>query len=1010
MRTFVYAPDVNAYILTSVRPDGSGGKVIDVSDDIISGSVSRRINAVSSADLTLQNPGKKYLQKRYRVYPMDRIVIYLTRIHKPTLAFSGYLDRTPWEQPYPGPVRITASCTLKRLLYTFWDPGLPFVAEWLHQFGWTYDYTTGNMWDKSRSLYNFDISGGLGHMLRAVLHDVGGWPIGYPSDGNKNSVHVMALPSNFLKVTKQLLANDLASDEARLQAIDKIQKTLFTANGVYVGDSAGNNTINGQNLSMVDNTEDSNPIPNAVTRQEYLATIYGERFVGNAPATAERIDAYLAAKASPLAGQGSTLVDAGNKYGFDARLIVAIAGAEQGLISLSAPFNMFGYGRTIPFASWSDSINAVAKDLHDSYFSEGRTTIAEIGSKWAPVGAANDPNNLNANWPGNVGRYYSDLGGDPAADVRFAVQTQESGQYNSQGDIGDVKTSDDNFFTISATHITDQGTTVLNNTFDPSGNSTAVNPRVGCTFRIKGNPYGDDTLLFSAVYDRKIPSGQISIYVPGATGKGTTWAQNWKDKKVQLDTSFGGNPFPSGGATNPDKVVQGTPTGTSGGAYVNPHSQLKGLIPERIDQGVDFAATGGDILAIGNGKVIGIIPDWYRGQPFLWYQLSDGDHAGEYVFVAEGIIPRVLPGDRITAGQVIASYIPGAPTGIETGFATADGSVIDPYNGRPDGTATDGGKRFARFLKSLGSPVQDPGPGSGASTTTGSLLGGTSGGTYGDTGVSLNPEQVTAIAAATQAKVALSFPTIADEVQQLTMTGSLAYSNTVPLFEWVQFICTASGRAFQSLPNGDLIAFYPDYFNWSKESPYFKVSPIETIDLTVDIGDQELATHVITTGETVTLNAGISLSDRLASSVASIEDLPAFTSLVNVSEDFDAAAFLERYGPRPLHEDHPEIKNGLIQYMFAWQTFLSHWAKQFYCNAEFTFLPELIPGGLVELAGHHLCFYVEEVTHTFDRSEGFSTSASLISPSSPSHQENHGLAGLAGPLRTTQTASIKGAR
>jgi hypothetical protein len=47
----------------------------------------------------------------------------------------------------------------------------------------------------------------------------------------------------------------------------------------------------------------------------------------------------------------------------------------------------------------------------------GATTIAEIGAHWAPIGAANDPAGLNANWVGGVAAAYAQLGGDPSGPV-----------------------------------------------------------------------------------------------------------------------------------------------------------------------------------------------------------------------------------------------------------------------------------------------------------------------------------------------------------------------------------------------------------------------------------------------------------------------------------------------------------------------------------------------------------------------------------------------------------------
>src|SRR6476469_2093486 len=133
MRRFVYAPDVEAYVQTNKG-------VLDLSEDIINGSVSLRLNGSSEFSLTLQNPHRKYLDTS--LSPMDPIIIYLTRV-KRMLVFSGYVDEAPIDQIYPEPVTITGSDTLKRLKYTYWNPQLPYVEQFLAKLGWTLDPQTG---------------------------------------------------------------------------------------------------------------------------------------------------------------------------------------------------------------------------------------------------------------------------------------------------------------------------------------------------------------------------------------------------------------------------------------------------------------------------------------------------------------------------------------------------------------------------------------------------------------------------------------------------------------------------------------------------------------------------------------------------------------------------------------------------------------------------------------------------------------------------------------------------
>ena len=59
----------------------------------------------------------------------------------------------------------------------------------------------------------------------------------------------------------------------------------------------------------------------------------------------------------------------------------------------------------------------MAKGLRAGYLDEGLTTLSEIQRKYAPVGTANDPANLNSNWLRNTTALYGELGGDPAGSV-----------------------------------------------------------------------------------------------------------------------------------------------------------------------------------------------------------------------------------------------------------------------------------------------------------------------------------------------------------------------------------------------------------------------------------------------------------------------------------------------------------------------------------------------------------------------------------------------------------------
>lgn len=136
---------------------------------------------------------------------------------------------------------------------------------------------------------------------------------------------------------------------------------------------------------------------------------------------ATQLDSYLTGKGSPLAGHGNAFVYHSTAVGLDPRLLVAISGAETSFGTYGPSqtiHNPFGMGPGIVYPSWDDAIAGAARNLGGSlYKGSGLVTIAQIQRRWAPLGAGNDPTNLNSHWYKNVSRYYAELGGDPNGSV-----------------------------------------------------------------------------------------------------------------------------------------------------------------------------------------------------------------------------------------------------------------------------------------------------------------------------------------------------------------------------------------------------------------------------------------------------------------------------------------------------------------------------------------------------------------------------------------------------------------
>ncbi len=149
-----------------------------------------------------------------------------------------------------------------------------------------------------------------------------------------------------------------------------------------------------------------------------------------APGDAQGIDAMLQRAGSPLEGEGATFVTEAGAAGLDPRALIAIA-AHETILETYGPaqsiHNPFGLGPNIFFPTEADAIARAASTLASGYIAEGRATIPEIGAKWAPVGASNDPGGLNGNWTAGVGAYYSAMGGDPSRPILLADQEADPG-------------------------------------------------------------------------------------------------------------------------------------------------------------------------------------------------------------------------------------------------------------------------------------------------------------------------------------------------------------------------------------------------------------------------------------------------------------------------------------------------------------------------------------------------------------------------------------------------------
>ncbi|PZS09739.1 MAG: hypothetical protein DLM64_10010 [Solirubrobacterales bacterium] len=139
----------------------------------------------------------------------------------------------------------------------------------------------------------------------------------------------------------------------------------------------------------------------------------------------------------------------------------------------------------------------------------------------------------------------------------------------------------------------------------------------------------------------------------------------------------------------------------SSARYIDPLQYVRTW--ERTDQGVDASMpVGAPILAPCQIKVLAVIPDWYAGQPLVYFELLAGPDAGKVQYVAEQITEIARPGSILAQGQAIAHFAPSG-TGIEYGWSTTNGVTLAvATTGYEEGQVTPAGQSIRAWLNALG--------------------------------------------------------------------------------------------------------------------------------------------------------------------------------------------------------------------------------------------------------------------------------------------------------------------
>lgn len=241
------------------------------------------------------------------------------------------------------------------------------------------------------------------------------------------------------------------------------------------------------------------------------------------------------------------------------------------------------------------------------------------------------------------------------------------------------------------------------------------------------------------------------------------------------------------------------------------------------------------------------------------------------------------------------------------------------------------------------------------------------------------------------------------------LQGLRGLLNDQPLLPFINTVMNSSMRSWCSAPNGDFIAWFPDYFGAYGAAASIKVADVELMDFSMAWGDQNMVTHQYVASSWVSSVFGASPAGAV--NIANITQTEGVVTLEmgNVSNNIlqtvlnlsagDASnlgnpqAILNRFGARPNFQEIGVIMGPQAQFWYALFLFQLNWASMFTANVPITFMPEAFPGMLMQLEDGFQA-YISQVQHNWDFTDGgpgFTTQCAIMAPSD---YKNGGLFGL----------------
>jgi cell wall-associated NlpC family hydrolase len=905
LKTFIYAPQVRIVI-------AHNGLEYDVSNDLVRGQSMRSENAAATFLFTLHNKGLRYTPSGQAPFfsRMDRIVVYMKKTSW-LQVFSGYLDKVPYKQLYAGTVDFKATCTIKRLMHTWWDPALPQASSLLNQlatpeaFGGDPDGMGAN-------------DSGLGTILRNIMVNVGGW--------NTANIHIQNFPTAFLQFMMTQVAALQASDAPNVLGFQQMLQGSDTTPGP--GAYAGAN-------------------PNSGPAGPSAPTGVGAAGTGTAFYVSQIVAACDQRGLGPLV-QDNTLSSA---------LTQAGAVGEAGTNTMTNPGSQQAWQQVQQAGqSWQQ-----ANRNSDGAILGVACALAETGGGVAIRNLFNPAVSGSEAFPND---------GPGTNGTSVGIFQQQNQGWGTLAQRMNPMQSAGMFFAglinVSGWRNMDPGQAIQQ--VQMSGNAAGTQYDAAVTLA---------TTLVQAW--RTSQAGTASTVIPGGsiTVGGTTVPAAASAVGAAAGGS-GGAPSAIGSAITGAATVSPSPAAIA--SAVNPVRQAK---PQPDSEGaINFART-------------------CLGLPYIW------GGTGPAGYDCSGLVSQAFKSIGVAVGrttQDIAGTVGRVPTA-----SVQRGDIVEPSSGHVilwmgDGTIIEAQQtgvplhqipnpypqnQWYGVFRACANGGIDPtapfnppstmGPGNPPGALD-QVAGATGTGSSGSTeGIARN-------------EFGYMFTNQFASSTAASFTGTKAFIEGQPLIQMVMAIASAGLRCWGSAPNGDFMAWYPDYWGLDGKPAVMLLADIELKDVHIDFSDEPLTTHVYINGD-LSMQGGTgasqdaTLSWLASAGVATVEQPWLYARLIAAAPgDIESASgqeIMQRFGVRPLQQTFAMAGTTQMEFLLACQVFMEQWAKQYQTTVQMTFMPELFPGMRVELPDRNLQVYVNAVNHTFDYETGFLTSVTISAPSSP---------------------------